>query len=214
MASLADDMGADSSAIFAILRADARIGSKAYLTPGLGFGGRCLPKDTVALEAMAVAAGHPLRLLEAATHVNRSRIPAVVGWLRESLGTLQDSRVFLGGLAFKPGTDDLRESPSVKLARALAAEGATIAAWDPVVRTKIADISVFDQLEPAITGADALVIGHAWAGWQDLDPARVRRLARGRWVHDSARALPRSVWIEHGFMFHGPARRARQSAAV
>lgn len=199
MADLAGALGADGPTLFDILRADRRIGREAYLTPGLGFGGHCLPKDAAALEYVGMAHGVELRQLRATMEVNRERTWRVVEWLSAALGGLQGRRVALAGLAFKPGTDDLRASPSIALAAALAGAGATVAGFDPLVR-QAGDIGCAGSLEEALRESDALVVAHRASWLAGTDPARAGALMRTRVLYDAPGALPAADWAAAGFV--------------
>lgn len=197
---LSQDLGADAATVFEILKADARIGQQAYLRPGLGFGGHCLPKDTAALEYTAGLYGRRMLQLHATRQVNQGRIGAVAAWLRETLGGLDGRKVCLAGLAFKPGTDDLRESQSVNLGRVLALEGAVVTGWDPILRKDVPPVRVAPALEEGVEGADALVIANPWPGAGDLDPAALRPLMASPVVFDAPALLPAARWQAAGFI--------------
>ncbi|WP_322795147.1 nucleotide sugar dehydrogenase [Tepidiforma sp.] len=199
MADLAAALGADAPTLFDILRADHRIGRAAYLTPGLGFGGHCLPKDTAALEYVGLAHGVELRQLRATMEVNRARTWRVVEWLSTALGGLAGRRVALAGLAFKPGTDDLRASPSIALAAGLAGAGAAVTGFDPLVR-QAGDIACAPSLEDALRGADALVVAHRAPWVAETDPGWAGMLMRTRVLYDAPGALPAADWAAAGFV--------------
>ncbi len=199
MADLSHTLGVDPTVAFEILRADRRIGPHAYLTPGLGFGGHCLPKDSAALEKMAAAYGHDLRQLHATRQVNQGRTYAAIAWLRAHLRWLDGRHICIAGLSYKAGTDDTRASPSVLLAESLLAEGAGVSAWDPLVRQLPNGIEPRPSLADAADGADAIVIAHAWEGWRALDPAELRRRVRSPLVYDAPCVLDIDRWVEAGF---------------
>ena len=111
---------------------DARIGAS-FLRPGVGFGGSCFPKDVAALKQLAGNSGYHFQLLSAVIEVNELQKRRVIGKLKRHLGALRDRSIALWGLAFKPDTDDMREASSIVLAARLIAEGADVAAYDPVV---------------------------------------------------------------------------------
>lgn len=139
-----------------------------FLSPGCGFGGSCLPKDVAALAAWGRERQQPTLLLEAVLHVNRERPREVVGLLERELGPLEGKRVAVLGLAFKPDTDDVRESPAFPIIERLMARGAEVRAYDPVARATAAMVlgpraSVLaDTLERALEGVDAAVIVTRW----------------------------------------------------
>jgi UDPglucose 6-dehydrogenase len=198
--SLSGMLGADATSVFEVLRADNRIGQRAYLTPGLGFGGHCLPKDTAALANAGIMHGHPMPLLTAVRAVNAGRIGTAVAWLRRNMNGLAGRTVCLGGLAFKAGTDDLRESPGLSLAQSLQAEGVCVTAWDPVVRDQVAGIAVYPTLEEALAPANAFVVTHAWKGWHDIDPVSLAEAAGACLVYDAPGILDRPRWTSAGFI--------------
>ena len=172
-----------------------------YLLPGLGYGGSCLPKDTEALVAWARSAGIATGMLEAIRTVNDARPSRVLQLLASRL-PLRGARVVVLGLAFKPGTDDLRESRSLDLVRLLQAAGADVAACDPVAAREAAPLlagvaQVHDDVEVALRGADAAILATAWPEYSALDPARVRALMRRPLILDSRRALDPAGWSLH-----------------
>ncbi|MFN0094987.1 MAG: UDP-glucose dehydrogenase family protein [Dehalococcoidia bacterium] len=210
MSDLSATVGADESAMFAILRADRRIGKHAYLTPGLGFGGHCLPKDTAALEHLATMHGRPMPLLHATRQLNAGRIGAAVAWLRDGLAGLNGKRICLAGLAFKPGTDDTRESPALHLARLLALEGVTVTGFDPEVALDGPFVTSRHSLLEAAEGADALVIAHANAAWRELQPDDVAHAMRGRLVFDAPAILDAPAWRRAGLRLNRPEKGGRR----
>ncbi|MFN0095491.1 MAG: UDP-glucose dehydrogenase family protein [Dehalococcoidia bacterium] len=199
MAGLSVRLGADPEAVAAILRADHRVGVHAYVSHGLGFGGHCLPKDTSALVASAAAEGWRAPLLEAVLAVNRDLPVQAAVWLEAALGGLNGKRICLAGIAFKPGTDDLRESPALRLAAELARRGASVAGFDPEVVDSGPAVETFDSLHGAAAGADALVVGHAWKGWREFDPVALAQEMRGRVVLDAPGVLDGARWAAAGF---------------
>ena len=155
-------------------------GILAYLSAGIGFGGSCLPKDIDALRAFAVAA------------VNRERPGRVVGLLAASLGGLAGANVALLGLAFKPGTDDCRDSPALALAARLLEEGARVSAYDPLIQTVPGldrRVGVCTAAEAALAGADAAVVATAWPEFAALDWHALTRAMRRRVILDGRNAL-------------------------
>jgi UDPglucose 6-dehydrogenase/GDP-mannose 6-dehydrogenase len=172
-----------------------------YLLPGLGYGGSCFPKDTAALAAWARGRGLEAPILDAVRSVNAWRPQRVLSLLRSRID-LQGARVALLGLAFKPDTDDLRESRSLDFARLLAAEGADVHACDPVAGSMAGDLlrgvaTISPDAESALNGADAAVLATAWPVYVALDPVRVGRLMRRPLVLDARRALDPRAWSAH-----------------
>src|SRR5206468_2243857 len=142
---------------------DSRIGSK-FLRAGIGYGGSCFPKDSLALKQLASNSGYHFQLLAAVIEVNELQKRRVIGKLARHFGSLRGKTVALLGVAFKPDTDDMREAPSIVLAARLLAEGVVVRAWDPV-----ADVSQLPHgveaaptVLDAVTNADAAVIVTEW----------------------------------------------------
>jgi UDPglucose 6-dehydrogenase len=216
IAAICDVVGADVRDVVAGAGADKRIGA-ACMQPGLGFGGSCLPKDLLALHSIAAKAGAKSRLLDAALAANAAQIDLVAKRLTAMIGDLDGKTVGILGLAFKPGTDDIRESPAVALARRLTREGARVQAHDPVAsRNAAAELPggvlfVADPYDSA-ADADALVVATAWNEYTELDLAALRRRMRGDVLFD-ARDLydPRKV-SEAGFTYAGIGRHAPAAA--
>jgi UDPglucose 6-dehydrogenase/GDP-mannose 6-dehydrogenase len=172
----------------------------AYLRAGCGFGGSCLPKDVAALCGFARERGARARLLETVLEVNALRPAAMVAQIEQALGGLQDCRIAILGVSFKPGTDDLRESPAVAIMRLLAGAGAEIRAYDPVVQSLdgVVPAILTHSLEAALSGADAAVAITPWpeivaADWGALAPRMRRRvIVDARNALDAA-ALPAGI---------------------
>ena len=132
IAALCEALGADAERVLAGVGLDSRIGP-AFLGPGPGFGGSCLPKDVSGLVAVAESVGQPATMARAAVQVNAQARDGLIAKLQATLGSLVGARVGVLGLAFKPGTDDIRHSPAVGLVRALTLAGAEVTVHDPLV---------------------------------------------------------------------------------
>lgn len=211
MADLCAAVEVDSATVFQVLKADRRVGPHAYLTPGLGFGGHCLPKDTAALEHLAAGHGQWMPQLHATRTVNRGRIGAAVAWLRVELGGLDGRRVCLAGLSFKSGTDDLRESPALHLARALQLEGVEVAAYDPEAALPSDALACADTLLDAARGADALVFTHNDPAWRGVATDAIAEVMAGRLVFDAPGVLDPEPWLAAGFKLNRVARPLRSA---
>lgn len=148
-------------------------GILAYLRAGIGFGGSCLPKDVTALSGLAATLGRPSPMLDAVLAANRSRPQVMVRTMCDTLGSLSRARLALLGLAFKPGTDDTRESVAFPIAEALNAAGAEVVAWDPMVTAldpkDARHLRLVADPQTALRGADAAVIVTAWPEFAQLD---------------------------------------------
>jgi UDPglucose 6-dehydrogenase/GDP-mannose 6-dehydrogenase len=145
-----------------------------FIEAGCGFGGSCFPKDVKALIAHGQAAGQEMSLLQSVIDINRVQPMRVLALLKKHFANLEGLKVAVMGLAFKPGTDDMRESPSIPIVNALHAEGAVISAFDPVaieeaqkVFTDV-DIDYAASIEEAVQGVDAVIIVTIWDEFHTL----------------------------------------------
>jgi len=188
VAALCRQLGADADAVLDGVGLDARIG-RAFLGAGPGFGGACLPKDVAGLIATADAVGHPARIARAALAVNDETAQRVVATVRAAVGRLAGARIAVLGLAFKPGTDDVRDAPALRVAGALAAEGAQLSSHDPLA----APVSVAARrcADPyaAATRADAVVVMTGWPEYGRLDLYRLAAVMAGPAVIDTVGLL-------------------------
>jgi len=164
-----------------------------YLIPGCGFGGSCFPKDVQALRTLGADHGVPMQMLNAVLDVNAAQPLQVTAILERELGTLRGRRVLVLGLAFKPGTDDVRESASLAIIRALITAGAQITAHDPIAADHFAQsfgpggeaISYVADWQAAAAASEVVIIATAWDDYRAL-PAAVQP---GTVVFDARRAL-------------------------
>lgn len=203
MARLAERVGADVFEVADGIGADRRIG-RAFLDAGVGWGGSCFGKDLRALLATASEYGVDMPLAQAVVAVNHSQRRHVVGLLQEELGTLRGARVGLLGLAFKPGTDDLRDAPSLEIAAGLTALGARVAACDPVVReVDGAQIAIEPSVEAVAEASDALVLVTEWEAFRRIDWSLIARRMRRRVVIDGRNALDPAPLRAAGFRYRG-----------
>src|ERR687897_441272 len=170
IANVCEATGADVVQVAAGVGLDRRIGPS-FLRAGIGYGGSCFPKDSLALKQLAANSGYHFQLLNAVIEVNELQKRRVIGKLQEHLGTLRGKTVTLLGLAFKPNTDDVREAPSLVLAGRLIAEGAQIRAWDPVAdgAAALPRATIYPDPLDALDGADAAVLVTEWPQLAELD---------------------------------------------
>jgi UDPglucose 6-dehydrogenase len=193
IANLCDRVEADVEDIAAIIGTDSRIGG-AFLQAGIGYGGSCFPKDTKALRYIADASGYDFKLLSAVIEVNRNQKYVLLEKLRQELPVWRGRKIAVLGLTFKPGTDDLRETPSLPLIRKLAAEGAIVAVHDPVAVDKARSllpphVAVSDDLESVLRGADAALLVTEWPAYLALDGKRLAEWMRRPLFLDGRNAL-------------------------
>jgi UDPglucose 6-dehydrogenase len=172
IANVCEEVGADVTEVAAGMGMDARIGPK-FLNAGIGWGGSCFGKDTVALKKLAGNTGYHFQLLSAVIDVNELQKRRVVGKLKDHLGDLAGRRVALLGLAFKPNTDDMRDASSLVLAARLRGEGAIVSAYDPVAearaRALLPEIDIASSAAEALDGADAAILVTEWPEFGELD---------------------------------------------
>ncbi|MEL6726436.1 MAG: UDP-glucose/GDP-mannose dehydrogenase family protein [Pseudomonadota bacterium] len=150
-----------------------RPGFVSYVWPGAGFGGSCFPKDVKALVAHGENSGLPMQLLRSVIEVNNRQPQKMIDMLEEGLGDVAGKDITVLGVAFKPGTDDIRESPSLPVIETLASKGAKVTAFDPIARHEaehvLGERVVFkDTLEDALNGAKAILLMTAWPEFRDL----------------------------------------------
>jgi UDPglucose 6-dehydrogenase len=207
IANVCEATGADVVTVAQGIGLDHRIGS-AFLRAGIGYGGSCFPKDSLALKQLAANSGYNFQLLNAVIEVNELQKRRVIGKLERRLGSLRGKKVALLGLAFKPGTDDMREAPSLVLAGRLLAEGAEVSAWDPVAdgAVHLHGVEIADSALGALEGADAAVLVTEWPELGELDWEDAAARMRGRVVVDGRNMLDPDRLRELGFEYEGVGR--------
>jgi len=213
IANVCEATGADVVRVAEGIGLDRRIGPS-FLRAGIGFGGSCFPKDSLALKQLAANSGYHFQLLNAVIEVNELQKRRVIGKLHSHLGSLRGKRVALLGLAFKPNTDDMREAPSLVLAGRLLAEGAEVVAWDPIVDGgDLHGVEIAATPEVAAAGADALVIVTEWPQLADVDWAAVGPTMRTRVLIDGRNMLDLGSLRAAGFTVEGIGRAAEGVAS-
>jgi len=210
MASLADKVGADIALIAKSMGMDGRIGEK-FLHPGPGFGGSCLPKDIRALASTGDSFDVHMSLVKSVIAANEELKTRVVMRLKELLGTrIRGLSIAVLGLAFKSNTDDVRESPALRVVADLLEEGAFVRAHDPQAmdnfRAVFPDISYCASGHEAMKGADALVILTEWNEYRSLDFNLMSKVMKGRILLDMRNVLNSRLAREHGFVYRGNGR--------
>ena len=209
IANVCEATGADVLIVAEGIGLDRRIGP-AFLRAGIGYGGSCFPKDSLALKQLAANSGYSFQLLNAVIEVNELQKRRVVGKLERRLGSLRGKKVALLGLAFKPGTDDMREAPSLVLAGRLLAEGAEVSAWDPVAdgRAGFDGVQIAPSALEALDGADAAALVTEWPELRDLDWAEAGARMRNRVLIDGRNMLDPDELRAVGFEYEGIGRAA------
>ena len=204
MANLADALGANVHDVAKAMGLDRRIGPK-FLHPGPGYGGSCLPKDTMALRHFAAAAGVPMRIVGASIEANDAQLGVAVAKIRSMLKGRGPHTVAVLGLSFKPETDDMRAAPSLGIIKALKRKRANVRVYDPVVRAATPgapkDVVYAANAYDAAKGADVLVIVTEWNEFRRLDLGRVRRVMRRRAIVDLRNVYDPPAAIRLGFAY-------------
>jgi UDPglucose 6-dehydrogenase len=213
IANVCEETGADVVEVARGMGLDDRIGPK-FLQAGIGFGGSCFPKDVDALKQLAGNSGYHFQLLTAVIEVNELQKRRVIGKLHKHLGGLVGRRVALFGLAFKPNTDDMREASSLVLSARLNADGATVAAYDPVAeqqaRKLVSGMSFAGSPLEAAKDADAVVLVTEWPEFLGLDWRLVAEAMRGNLVIDGRNALDPEALRAAGLAYEGIGRGDRR----
>jgi UDPglucose 6-dehydrogenase len=216
LAEVCEASGADVGDLTTIIGSDPRIG-RDFLTPGLGYGGGCLPKDTRAFIARAreLGVGASTSLLEAVDEVNlhqRDRTTEMAMTLLRRSGVGGDGVVAVLGGAFKAESDDVRDSPALDVAGRLHDAGVELRLHDPHaganVRRERPDLCVVDSVEAACAGADLVLVLTEWPQFAAIDPAELGRLVSRRTVLDTRQVLSPDKWIAAGWDFHALGRGA------
>ena len=204
IANVCELVGADVLDVAKGVGLDHRLGSH-FLRAGVGWGGSCFGKDVSALKQLAGNSGYHFQLLSAVIEVNELQKRRVIGKLEKHLGKLRDRSIALLGLAFKPGTDDMRDAPSLVLASRLLAEGADVRAWDPVADAShlLHGVTFCDTYLDAVQGADAAVVVTEWPELAGILTPEVRASMRSPIVIDGRNFLDPAAAREAGFVYEG-----------
>jgi UDPglucose 6-dehydrogenase len=182
VASVCEAVGADVEQVREGIGTDSRIGRR-FLSPGVGYGGSCFPKDLLAFRSVARENGCHFGLLDETVRVNEEQRNRFLRKVRKALWTLKGKKLGVLGLAFKNGTDDLRESPAVAIIKALLKEGCSVTAYDPAAMDRAAEefgpnnaVKFANGPYEALEGADACLVLTEWEDFAALDLARVKQL--------------------------------------
>jgi UDPglucose 6-dehydrogenase len=215
IANVCEAVGADVIEVAQGIGLDHRLGPH-FLRAGIGYGGSCFPKDSLALKQLASNSGYHFQLLAAVIEVNELQKRRVIQKLQKHLGRLRGKKVALLGLAFKAGTDDMREAPSLVLASRLLAEGAEVRAWDPVARPGelMKGAVLCDTVLEAVTGADAAVIVTEWEELRELASAEVRNAMARPLIIDGRNLLDPQATRSAGFAYEGVGRQSSPFEAL
>jgi len=215
LANLAERLGADIELVRQGIGSDPRIGTQ-FLYPGCGYGGSCFPKDVKALIRTGQDAGLQLQVLAAVEGVNERQKHVLVAKIVRRFGEdLSGRRFALWGLAFKPGTDDMREAPSLVVIRRLIDRGATVCAYDPVATEEArratrdwSGVHFASSALEAIEGADALVVVTEWKEFRSPDLDALRTCLKQPVVFDGRNLFDPTFVVGEGIEYHGIGRMA------
>jgi len=211
VANLCEKVGANVQDVAKAMGRDGRIGAK-FLHPGPGYGGSCFPKDTQAMARIGRDYGEPLSLVETTIAANERQKERMVNKIEDGLGgsgSLKGKKIAILGLAFKPNTDDMRESPAITICEGLVQRGAKLQAFDPAAikeaQWRLAAIKdhityTKDEYE-ALNGADALVLLTEWNQFRNLDLDQVRRLLKAPYFFDLRNVYKRQEVESKGFKY-------------
>ena len=175
--------GTDVNVVAEGMGLDRRIGRE-FLKAGLGYGGSCFPKDTVAISSFAEESGVDFTIVNSAIRYNNDRIPALVSRIGEKIDTIKGKRICVLGLSFKDNTDDLRESRSLLIIDNLKNQGAIVNAYDPVVRT-VKGVELYHDLDECILQSEIVITATEWKNFSDINPS----ILKGKKVFDLRRVF-------------------------
>jgi len=218
VASVCESVGADVNQVVHGIGTDSRIGAR-FLNPGIGYGGSCFPKDVMAFRSVARDSGYDFRLLDEVMRINEDQRQRFLRKVHTALWTLRGKNLAVLGLAFKGGTDDIRESPALFLVQALLLEGSKIRAYDPAAMDRAREIlgpriefasSPYD----AARDADALLILTEWEEFANLDLEHLRGELKYPIVIDGRNLYDPDVMADQGFTYYSVGRPASHPDGV
>jgi UDPglucose 6-dehydrogenase len=218
VASVCESVGANVSQVVHGVGTDSRIGPR-FLNPGIGYGGSCFPKDVMAFRAVAREGGYDFRLLDEVMRINEDQRQRFLRKVHRALWTLRGKHLGVLGLAFKGGTDDIRESPALFLVQALLQEGSKITAYDPAAMERAKEviasgITFVNSAYEAAHDADALLILTEWEEFANLDLNRLRQELKYPIVIDGRNLYDPEVMAAQGFTYYSVGRDAAHPDGV
>jgi len=202
--------GADISQVARGMALDKRIGPH-FLNAGVGYGGSCFPKDVDAFIRMADEYGYSFDLLKEVQKINLSQREHLMRKLQQELWVLEDKTIAVLGLAFKPGTDDVRKSPALYFVPELLKHKAKVKLWDTVAQEKFAQVvpdqQYFSTPLECATGADAVLILTDWPEIRQMDLAKLHKTMKCPIIIDGRNVFDPAVMLEHGFIYYSVGRK-------
>jgi UDPglucose 6-dehydrogenase len=206
VANICEAVGADIKEVCEGIGADARIGRR-FLNPGIGYGGSCFPKDLKAFSSVARESGYDFRLLQEVMSINAEQRTRFLRKVRSALWTLKGKKLAVLGLAFKGGTDDIRESPAIEVLKSLLKEGCEVRAFDPAATERARealpndDVTYCASAYDAAKGADALLILTDWPEFAKLDLPRLKAALAYPIVIDGRNLYDPATMAAEGFIY-------------
>jgi UDPglucose 6-dehydrogenase len=218
VASVCESVGANVNQVVHGIGTDTRIGPR-FLNPGIGYGGSCFPKDVMAFRAVAREHGYDFTLLDAVVRINEDQRQRFLRKVHNALWTVRGKRLGVLGLAFKGGTDDIRESPAIAIVQALLREGSQITAYDPAAidrsREVLGDsITYANSAYDAAHQADALLILTEWEEFASLDLNRLRQELKYPILIDGRNLYDPELMGAQGFTYYSVGRSASHPDGV
>jgi UDPglucose 6-dehydrogenase len=212
VASVCESVGANVQQVCQGIGSDNRIGPR-FLNPGVGYGGSCFPKDLMAFRAVARECGYDFRLLDEVMRINEDQRKRFLRKIHSALWTLRGKRLAVLGLAFKGGTDDIRESPAMSLVQTLLQEGCKISAYDPAAQERAKEvlnssIEYASDAYEAACDADALLILTEWDEFASLDLDRLQQRLKYPIIIDGRNLYDPEVMAARGFTYYSVGRPA------
>jgi UDPglucose 6-dehydrogenase len=210
VASICESVGANVQQVCQGVGSDTRIGRR-FLNPGVGYGGSCFPKDLLAFRSVARECGYDFRLLDEVIRINDEQRQRFIRKVRSALWTLRGKKLGVLGLAFKGGTDDIRESPAILLIKSLLQEGCTICAFDPAAHERAREVldssvQLGETAYDAAREADALLILTEWEEFAALDLTRLRAALKYPIIIDGRNLYDPALMAANGFTYYSVGR--------
>ncbi|MFA4854305.1 MAG: UDP-glucose/GDP-mannose dehydrogenase family protein [Candidatus Omnitrophota bacterium] len=209
LARICDRVGADVKEVAQGMGLDNRIG-RYFLDAGLGYGGSCFPKDLEAFITIAGKLGYDFKILKAVRDTNEEQRKFVLQKIKDALWIIKDKTIAVLGLAFKPNTDDLRNSPSIDLINALIGEGSKVRVYDPKAMGKakkiLKDVIFCNDSYQAAKGADCLIVATEWNEFKELDFIKLKKMLKRPLIIDGRNIYDLKLLKELGFTYIGVGR--------
>ena len=206
IATLCEKVGANIEHVREGMCADSRIGPH-FFFPGLGYGGSCFPKDTLAVVSMGNETKFQCELNESVHRVNQAQRIRFLNRIKERLGnSIKGAKIAFWGLAFKPKTDDVREAPAIDIAQGLLKEGASLVGFDSAgannFKIEVPEIEIKNNMYETIKDADVLIICTEWNEFRAPDFEKIKELLKSRLIFDGRNLYELSLMERHGFEYH------------